>query len=63
MKQYVYLVPYTFENGNGRVFITRSTPISTPEDIEGIEAIQNERNNFRCAVMGFYLLSCTEVEC
>ena len=60
MKKYEYLVAYTFQNttgsGNGRVFVTRDAPIGYAEDIEAIEAIQNERNNFKCAVMSFQLL-------
>lgn len=60
MKKYEYLVSYTFQSriggGGGRVFVTRNAPIGSAEDIEAIEAIQNERNNFKCAVMGFQLL-------
>lgn len=61
MDTYEYLVSYTFDSptrsGSGRVFFTRTAPISSPEDIEEIEAIQNERNGFTCAIMGFYLLN------
>lgn len=58
--KYMYMVTYTFEasgrGGQGRVFISREVPISRPEDIEAIEALQNKRNGFKCAVSGFYLL-------
>lgn len=61
MTNYVYLVSYSFQSsagaaGNGRVFITRDQPIAYAEDIEAIEALQNERNNFRCGIMNFQLL-------
>lgn len=64
MGTYTYMVAYSFAtdlggSGFGRVFITRSEPISLPEHIEGIEAIQNERNGFRCAIQSFNLLSHT----
>lgn len=59
MDQYQYMVTYTFANGNGRVFVTRAAPIASPEDIEAIEAIQNERHGFTCAISGFFLLSHT----
>ena len=59
MEQYQYMVTYTFANGNGRVFITRTAPIASPEDIEAIEAIMNDRNGFKCAISGFFLLSHT----
>lgn len=60
MQKYEYLVSYTFANasghGSGRVFVTRERPIEYAEDIEAIEAFQNERNDFRCAIMSFQLL-------
>lgn len=62
MEQYVYLISYSFStsrggSGFGRVFITRGAPIDRPEHIEQIEAIQNERNSFRCATLNVVLLS------
>lgn len=65
MEQYVYMVAYTFggvTSGSGRVFVTRTEPISSPEHIEGIEALQNERHGFRCAITGFFLLSHSTTE-
>lgn len=64
MEKYVYMVTFTFSgggkgSGTGRVFVTRESPISTPEHIEGIEAVQNARRGYTCAVTGFFLLSHT----
>lgn len=60
MTNYVYMVAYNFTStigsGSGRVFITREQPIAYEEDIEAIEAIQNERNNFTCGISNFQLL-------
>lgn len=59
MDQYQYMVPYSFGNGVGRAFITRTAPMSTPEDIEDIEKQLREKNGYMCAVTGFFLLSHT----
>lgn len=61
MEQYTYLVSYSFAtaaggSGFGRVFVKQEFPINTPEHVEQIEAFQNERNGFRCAVLNVVLL-------
>lgn len=59
MDQYQYMVTYAFQGGVGRMFLTRNAPIVSPEDIEGIETLNNERNGFTCGITGFFLLSHT----
>lgn len=64
--QYEYMFAYTFMkpgsagSGSGRVFFKLNVPVTKPEHIEEVEAFQNQRNGFTCAVVNFQLLRTIE---
>ena len=60
--KYHYLVAYSFNGGGGRAFVQRDVPITSREDVEGIEeAIKQQGDRPGAIITSFTLLRVDKV--